>query len=310
MDFGLLKSKSHEISENQKNNLSKKLIESPFKIFSILKQQKMKETTEDNDEINPIDDLITKLAHDLKDLKITHHYDEKYIDKLFQEKEKQCIIDQKKITLVEVIHHALKKNKKNENDILILKLFFMHMEKFMSLLFPLKVNLNDLFTKLVLKMKCDKKNKDVILFRAGDIGQKLYILLDGHIGILIKKEKIIVCTPFEFIKYLIVLHLYQEHYLMTEIIAKNKNVINIEEETIVNLLQVFEIYNFQKQNKRLKEDYKSIFEFAQNDYKFIKFFENKYNFSPMIALDILSFSRKGVEQLYEFYSRKIMQIKI
>ena len=308
MDFGLLKSKSHEISENQKNNLSKKLIESPFKIFSILKQQKMKETTEDNDEINPIDDLITKLAHDLKDLKITHHYDEKYIDKLFQEKEKQCVIDQKKITLVEVIHHALKKNKKNENDILILKLFFMHMEKFMSLLFPLKVNLNDLFTKLVLKMKCDKKNKDVILFRAGDIGQKLYILLDGHIGILIKKEKIIVCTPFEFIKYLIVLHLYQEHYLMTEIIAKNKNVINIEEETIVNLLQVFEIYNFQKQNKRLKEDYKSIFEFAQNDYKFIKFFENKYNFSPMIALDILSFSRKGVEQLYEFYSRKIMQI--
>jgi hypothetical protein len=89
MDFGLLKSKSHEISENQKNNLSKKLIESPFKIFSILKQQKMKETNEDNDEINPIDDLITKLAHDLKDLKITHHYDEKYIDKLFQEKEKQ-----------------------------------------------------------------------------------------------------------------------------------------------------------------------------------------------------------------------------
>ena len=306
-----MKSKPSEIPYNENNKNQNKNItnksnktKSPFQIFALLKQQKMKEKEVSYD-INPMDELILKLTRDLKLLKTRDIIDEKIIEKLFLEKEKQCIIKGQKILLVEVVFHSLKKNKKNENDLLILKLFFMRMEKFISLLLPLKVNISDLLVKLMHNMKCEKKLKDNILFRMGDIGQKLYILLKGVVSIVIKKEKIIQCTPFEYIKFLIILHLYQENNYLMEIILKNKNNINIEEEAISNFFLVFKIFYFLKQNNRLTENYKSIFDFVQEDLKFKKFFENKFNFSPIMALEILNFSRQAVEQLYEFYSRRI-----
>ena len=291
------------LTENDKNQLSSKKI-SPFKLFSMLKQQKMKEKEALNEK-NPIDELIDKLSQDLKVLKTIDYSDEKTIEKIFAEKEKECYVNKQKIDLIEVVFHALKKNKKNENDILVLRLFFMRMEKFIGLLIPLKVNINDILVKLFYNMKCEKKLKNNILFRIGDIGQKLYILLKGHVGIVIKKEKIIQCTPFEYLKYLIVLHLFQEDNIIWEIILKNKNIKTLEEETISNFLQIFKVYNFLKVNNRLKDDYKTIYDFVQNDLKFKKFFENKYNFSPIIALETLNISKNGVIQLYEFYTRKI-----
>ena len=308
------KSKSTEVHFSQNNDTKKSGLQSnietkkgvsPFKIFSLLKQQKMKEK-ENLEEVNPMDELIEKLTVDLKKQKTIDYTDEKAMEKLYSEKQKQCILKNQKIDIVEVVYHSMKKNKKNENDILILKFFFMHMEKFISLLTPLKVSISDLVVKLILNMKCEKKNKNNILFRRGDIGQKLYILLKGHVGIVVKKEKIIECTPFEYAKYLIVLHLFQEDNIIFEIIEKNKNIINIEEEMLINFFHVFKIFNFLKQNNRLKEDYKTIYDFVELDTKFNKFFENKYKYSPINALDIFKVSRNGIEQLYDFYTRKII----
>jgi hypothetical protein len=308
------KSKSTEVHFNQNNDIKKSGLQSnletkkgvsPFKIFSLLKQQKMKEK-ENLEEVNPMDELIEKLTVDLKKQKTIDYTDEKAMEKLYSEKQKQCILKNQKIDIVEVVYHSMKKNKKNENDILILKFFFMHMEKFISLLTPLKVSISDLVVKLILNMKCEKKNKNNILFRRGDIGQKLYILLKGHVSIVVKKEKIIECTPFEYAKYLIVLHLFQEDNIIFEIIEKNKNIINIEEEMLINFFHVFKIFNFLKQNNRLKEDYKTIYDFVELDTKFNKFFENKYKYSPINALDIFKVSRNGIEQLYDFYTRKII----
>jgi len=221
-------SKSVEKNIILKSTTDSKKYESPFKIFALLKKQKEQKKKEEQEGENPLDILISNLTTDIKTLRTIDYSDEKNLNKIYLQKEKQCKLNNRKIAFEEVIEYALKKNKKSENDILILKLFFMNMEKFISLLLPLKVNLNDLLIKLLYKMKCDKKNRDTILFRAGDIGQKLYILIKGSVGILIKKDKIIECTPFEFIKYLIVLHLFQEDNFMNEIIARNKNIINIE----------------------------------------------------------------------------------
>ena len=175
------KSKSTEVHFNQNNDIKKSGLQSnietkkgvsPFKIFSLLKQQKMKEK-ENLEEVNPMDELIEKLTVDLKKQKTIDYTDEKAMEKLYSEKQKQCILKNQKIDIVEVVYHSMKKNKKNENYILILKFFFMHMEKFISLLTPLKVSISDLVVKLILNMKCEKKNKNNILFRRGDIGQKL-----------------------------------------------------------------------------------------------------------------------------------------
>ena len=292
--------KSNQPSEKTKNSKSK----SPLSIFDILKEAKMKEAS---NEINPLDNLITILSQDLKILKNIDLRDEKLLKALYSEKEKHCIVDGKKILFIEVVFHALKKPRKNSNDILILKLFFLCMEKFMLLLYPLKVSINDILIKLIYKMKCEKKNKDIILFRKGDLGQKLYVILKGQVGVLISKEKCMECTQFEYIKYLIILYLYQENNLISEILYKNKKVVFLDEEIFFNLLSIFKIFNFLKENKRFKEeDYKSVFDFVQNDIKFQNYFRNKFNYSPMIPLNILSYSRKTVEKLYEFYSRKII----
>ena len=159
------KSKSSEVHFNANNKHSKLDLQnsietkkgiSPFKIFSLLKKEKMKEK-ENSDEVNPMDELIQKLTVDLKQQKTIDYTDEKAMEKLYTEKQKQCFLKNQKIDIVEVVFHSMKKNKKNENDILILKFFFMHMEKFISLLIPLKVSISDLVVKLILNMKCEKK---------------------------------------------------------------------------------------------------------------------------------------------------------
>ena len=93
------KSKSTEVHFNQNNDIKKsgpqsnietKKGVSPFKIFSLLKQQKMKEK-ENLEEVNHMDELIEKLTVDLKKPKTIDYTDEKAMEKLYSEKQKQCI---------------------------------------------------------------------------------------------------------------------------------------------------------------------------------------------------------------------------
>ena len=198
----------------------------------------------------------------------------------------------------------MKKNQKNLNEVLILKLYFLKLEKLISLLLPLKINISDMLLKLVCQIKSEKIKKDVVLFKFGDIGERLYILLKGIVGILITKEKIIECTPLEFVKYLILLHLYQEESLLFEIIIKNKNVINIEEKGFYCMMHIFKFYYFLKENNRLSNNYISIFDFIQNEPKLSEYMYFKFNYSPMLSLEILNYERTTVEQLYFFLFKK------
>ena len=59
----------------------------------------------------------------LKQQKTIDYTDEKAMEKLYLEKQKKCILKNQRIDIVEVVYYSLKKNKKNENDILILKFF-------------------------------------------------------------------------------------------------------------------------------------------------------------------------------------------
>ena len=278
--------------------------EQKFNLVNLLKQQRRNSLTT----VNPIDELIETISKDLKSQNSKDGNDDNFLSNILFENTKNHIIKGKKVKLVEIIFHILKKNQKNENETLILKLYFLKMEKLVSLLMPLKININDMLIKLVCQIKCEKKNKNNILFKAGDIGEKLYILLKGNVGILITKEKNIECTPLEFVKYLILLHLYQEESLLNVTIIKNKNTINIEEKAFATLLHIFKFYYFLKENNRLKKPYNSLFDFIQNEHKLSAYIFNKFNYSPMLSLDILSYERTTVEQLYLFYARNIKEI--
>ena len=287
-----------------KNQLEK--CEPKFNLFNLLKSIGEKRTS--ISKRNPIDELIESISNDLYLLQNKDFKDDMFLANYLIENTKDNIIDGKNIKLIEIIFHILKKNRKNENEVFILKLFFLKMEKLISLILPQKINLNDMLLKLVCQVKCEKRNKDIILFKAGDIGEKLYILLKGIVGILIKKEKTIECTPLEFIKYLILLHLYQEESLLIEIVMKNKNIINIEERGITCLLHIFKFYYFLKETKRLNKEYNSIYDFIQIEQKLCTYLNNKFNYSPILSFDILSYEKTTIEQLYLFYSRKIKEI--
>ena len=290
---------------NDKNNkkISEKK-ETPFKLIGFLKQQKRNSLTV----INPFDELIEAISKDLKLVKTKDYNDDVFLANCLFEQANDNFINGRKVKLVELVYHILKKNQKNENEVLILKLYFIKMEKLISLLVPLKINISDMLAKLVCQIKCEKRNKNTILFKAGDTGEKLYMLLKGTVGILIKKEKIIECTPLEFVKYLILLHLYQEEALLNETIIRNKNIINIEEKGIITLLSIFKFYYFLKENNRLTKNYYSLFDFIQGETKLRLFIQNRYNYSPILAFDVLNYEKTTIEQLYNFYSRKIKEI--
>ena len=294
-----LKKFSSPITKHKSENKDQK-----FNLFDLIKKQRRSSLAI----INPIDDLIEVISKDLKSQNIKDSNDEMFLSNILIENAKNYSIKGKKIGLVEIIFHILKKNQKNENEIMILKLYFLKMEKLVSLLLPLKININDMLIKLVCQIKCEKCNRNTILFKAGDIGEKLYILLKGNVGILITKEKNIECTPLEFVKYLILIHLYQEESLLNETIIKNKNAINIEEKAFTTMLHIFKFYYFLKENNRLNKKYNSIFDFIQSEHKLSTYIFNKFNYSPMLSLDFLSYERTTIEQLYLFYARKIKEI--
>ena len=226
----LKKSTSIATSELNKNNDKDNKIEapktSPFSLLDLIKKEQRRNSL--SQEVDPMDELVEEITKDLKLVQTNDYREDLALANLLIEKTNNNYINGKKIKLVELIFHILKKQLKNENEILMLKLYFLKLEKLVSLLIPLKINISDMLTKLVCQIKSEKRNKNSILFKAGDIGEKLYILLKGSVGILIKKEKKVECTPFEYLKYLIVLYLYQEDTLLFEIIMKNTSIVNIE----------------------------------------------------------------------------------
>ena len=311
-DSKALKFEHPEIKKIEKNITNKEIIprkdsenkDHEIKLFGFLKNQRRNSLTT----LNPMDELIEIISKDLKSIQNKNYNEDIYLANSLIENSKDNFINGRKIKLVEIIFYILKKNQKSENDKFILKLYFLKFEKLMSLLLPLKVNLNDMLVKLVCQIKCEKRSKNTILFKSGDIGEKLYILLKGNVGILITKEKNIECTPLEFIKYLILLHLYQENTLLYESINKNKAIINFDEKRIICMLHIFKFYYFLKENNRLNKSYNSIYDFILNEQKINIYIFNKFNYQPILSLDLLGYERSTIDQLYSFYSRKIKDI--
>ena len=291
---------------NDKDNKKEPSKTSPFSLLDLIKKEQKRISF--SQEIDPMDELVEEITKDLKLVQTNDFREDLALASLLIEKTNNNYINGKKIKLVELVFHILKKQLKNENEILILKLYFLKLEKLVSLLVPLKINISDMLVKLVCQIKSEKSNKNSILFKAGDIGEKLYILLKGSVGILIKKEKSVECTPLEYIKYLIVLHLYQEETLLFEIMMKNNTIINIEERAFFTLLHIFKFFYFLKENNRLNKDYLNVFDFISGEKKLNAYIQNKFNYSPMLALEFLNYGRNTVEQLYNFYQRQIKQI--
>ena len=215
--------------------------------------------------------------------------------------------------LIEIIKYILSKKEKNERDILIIKEYFSRIDK-ISTLFS-SINSDNIFIKLLSQLNFEEFEEDNIICKEGDRGEKLYITLKGSANVLVQKEgKDGMCTQFEYIKYLIVLYLYQEFGILSKVLFYNKSEIKLKESCILTLFMVFRFYKFYKDldyfliDSGIKYEEDSICDFINNQINIKEFIYKKLDFPVEDSVHIFNYTQNIIKELYRFYERKIDQI--
>ena len=225
--------------------------------------------------------------------------------------------EENKEKLIEIIKHILLKHNKTDEETLIIKTYFMKNEKLASIILPSHIiNSDNLVSKLSNQLKFEEYKSNSIICKEGDKGEKLYVVLKGKCAVVVQKEgKGGECTQFEYIKYLIVLYLYQEMSMISRILYYNKDVMKIEERCVLTLFIVFRFYKYYKDHKFFLSESKkayeedNLYEFIINEKKLKDFIYKKYDYPVEDSVYIFDYSQKLIKELFDFYERKIEEIK-
>ena len=263
---------------NIKNNIPKKLASDKTNLMTInyiseYRLQKKKKEQELEHEIQ----ILAKILNS-KDKKEEIKHENPLINLLINNTKRHT--EENKEKLIEILKYILLKQNKTEEDIIVIKTYFLKNEKLASLLLPSNLlNSEALINKLSTQLKFEEYQKNSIICKEGDKGEKLYIILKGQSWVLVQKEgKGGECTPFEFIKYLIILYLYQEMSIITRMIYYNKKVMKLEERCILTLFMVFRFYKYYKDNNFYLSETKKVYD-KDNIYEFVINEKKLKNFS-------------------------------
>ena len=217
--------------------------------------------------------------------------------------------------LIEIVKYILRKKNKTERDLLIIKSYFSRIDKISTLF--LSLNSENIFIKLLAQLKFEEFKENTVICKEGDKGEKLFIILKGSTYVLIQKEgKDGICTQFEYIKYLIVLYLYQEIGMFNKILFYNKSIIKVKEAGILTLLMVFRFFKFYKDQefflteKGLAYDEDNVCDFINNENSVKEYIYKKLDFLVEDAVHLFGYSQMVIKELYRFYERKISQLSI
>ena len=215
--------------------------------------------------------------------------------------------------LIEIVKYILSKKSRNDRDILIIKEYFLRIDKISTLF--LSLHSENIFIKLLNQLSFEEFEADNIICKEGDKGEKLYITLKGSANVLAQKEgKDGICSQFEYIKYLIVIYLYQEFGMFSKILFYNKNEIKLKESCILTLFMVFRFYKFYKDtdyfliDNGLKYEEDSICDFINNQINIKEFIYKKLDYPVEDSIHIFNYTQNIIKELYRFYERKMDQI--
>ena len=252
---------------------------------------------------------IKNIEIDFIKVKKSHIRDDIPLINYIKEKEKS-LNSSKDINnkFAELLVYILQKGLKNETESEILKYYFLSLNKLVKLILPLVININDLVSKLCTLIQLEIKSKNYIIYKNGDICNKLYIIVKGNARLLRQKERLGTCTQLEYIKYLIILYLFQENSLISRSIILNKEIINITDNIFYTLLTVFKFYKEFINNENFKKKYTSIKKFIEEEKNLNEYIFKKYNYSPVESLKILDFNEKIIKELYNFYIQSMNEI--
>ena len=136
-------------------------------------------------------------------------------------------------SIFEVIVYILSKPLRNQNDVSIVSLYLQTLVVFINIIKSNNsIDINVLLMKMSLQLKCEKKERDTILFNFGDKGSKFYIILKGSVAVMIPKEINIRLSLIDYLKYVIRLLIVKDKELLNRTLNINKNIYYITEQEL------------------------------------------------------------------------------
>lgn len=164
---------------------------------------------------------ITNLVNEIKETEMkmkkennVKRYRKKYTQRISMSKIELTPIN------IQTIQFILSNKVRNQNMLIVLNALLSNM-KFVQIVTDLQ-DKERLISSLSSCLKLEKKPKGSILFKYGNKGTKLYIVLGGEISVLILKETEIELTFLNYIKYLFYLKIIKEEELAKKIVVTNQ----------------------------------------------------------------------------------------
>ena len=122
-----------------------------------------------------------------------------------------------------IIEYIFSKAKKNSKEIIFIQHYLTTFSNLVEAIYEKKLMTepNHLLWQIAKFLKYETYEKNDLIFRYGDEGDKFYMIFTGNVAVIIPKERKIKMTISEYIKYLKKLMTYKEFGLIDKIIDKN-----------------------------------------------------------------------------------------
>ena len=128
--------------------------------------------------------------------------------------------------MLKLLLHSFSKSFRNQDDILLIEHYLMTFPNLMKTIYQKKYfyDTSELLNKIAVYLRCETIEKNTLICRLGEIGDKFYLIFQGSVGILIPKE---IKSKMDIEEYLLHLnHLFQlkEYDLILRTISSNNHI--------------------------------------------------------------------------------------
>lgn len=123
-----------------------------------------------------------------------------------------------------IVMHLLPKESKTPNDISIITFFLSKIDKLVLCIKDAFFNYMELLHRIAFNVNFLHLPKNKILFRAFDIADKLFFIIQGKVSIIVKQEHFVNMNEYEYLDYILTLKSLNETSLINNILNQNKKV--------------------------------------------------------------------------------------